>query len=368
MIVVSAQASSASVLFVAVPAALGGSNRSLATLMCSLGEAADRALAAPASGPFRRYAADRRLAAEFIPLPHGSRPKRLAAGLVLAKWVWKNRRQLKVIHAQALTGLNLVTLGAVIARIPVVVRVSDPDSSFWGRRLGPIIRRLIKDLRVVPVSETAKDVAVLNGLCAPHDAVVVPNPVDPLEVRATTRVGGPPPVRVGFLGGATRRKGYDVLEAVVGATAGADVRWKLFMAPPEGQMIPPGAVDVMGRVADVREAYAVCDIVFVPSRSESFCRVVAEAMVNGIPVVASDIPPIRTLIGDEEAGLLFPLGDHKAAAAALRRLVEDEKLRNSKGAAGRKRARTLEPASIATRLALLYGLAPAIRDPAERES
>ncbi len=39
-------------------------------------------------------------------------------------------------------------------------------------------------------------------------------------------------------------------------------------------------------------------------------------MLNGIPVVASDIEPLRELLGDDEAGLLFPPGDAVAAAAA----------------------------------------------------
>ncbi|MBA2336404.1 MAG: glycosyltransferase family 4 protein, partial [Acidimicrobiia bacterium] len=98
------------------------------------------------------------------------------------------------------------------------------------------------------------------------------------------------------------------------------------------------------------------DIVWVPSRSESFCRVAAEAMMNGIAVVASDIPPLRQLLGDDEAGLLYSTEDPAAAAAALRRLVADPDLRRRLGEAGRVRADAYSPQIVTTRLLELYGI------------
>ena len=45
-----------------------------------------------------------------------------------------------------------------------------------------------------------------------------------------------------------------------------------------------GNVELVGKVSDVRRAYAHCDIVLCPSLEESFGRVVAEAMLNELPV------------------------------------------------------------------------------------
>ena len=90
---------------------------------------------------------------------------------------------------------------------------------------------------------------------------------------------------------------------------------------------------------------------------ESFCRVAAEAMLNGIPVAGSDLPPIRALLGDDEAGLLFPVGDTERAAAAIARLVADDGLRARLGAAGRRRAAPYDPASVRRQLLALYGIA-----------
>ena len=87
-----------------------------------------------------------------------------------------------------------------------------------------------------------------------------------------------------------------------------------------------GGLSIEGKFTDVRDAYARCDVVVCPSVLDSFCRVAAEAMLNGLPVVGSDLPPIRDLLGDDEAGLLVPSGDVEAAAKAVARLVDDPEL------------------------------------------
>jgi glycosyltransferase involved in cell wall biosynthesis len=111
------------------------------------------------------------------------------------------------------------------------------------------------------------------------------------------------------------------------------------------------------KVVNVREAYGQFDIVVCPSLEESFGRVVAEAMANGIPVVASDIPALRDLIGDEEAGLIFRPGDVQDASRMVRRLVGDPVLRDRLGHSGRLRAAAFEPFGVAREMARLYRVA-----------
>jgi glycosyltransferase involved in cell wall biosynthesis len=276
----------------------------------------------------------------------------MRAGFILTIWLLRHRNEIAVIHAQALTGLNLVAPGALLTRIPVVVRVSDPEGSRWGRRLGPLLRAAIPELRIAPVSETALAVAVENGLCSPEEALVVPNPVDPSEVKAI-RDSGEDKIRIAFLGSSSPRKGYDILEGAISRLEGKPIEWRLFMRQPTDGAPHPPQVQFLGRVSDVRVAYSTADIVFVPSRSESFCRVVAESMVNGIPVVASDIEPIRDLLGGE-AGLLFPVGDVAAASQSLALLVDDAELRSEMGSAGQRRSLALTPDRIAERIGGLY--------------
>jgi phosphatidylinositol alpha-mannosyltransferase len=140
------------------------------------------------------------------------------------------------------------------------------------------------------------------------------------------------------------------------------VRWEVFSTPFADEReawrqvlaTPSGLVSVSPLVADVSQAYARCDLVFVPSRMESFCRVAAEALLNGIPVVASDLPPLREVLAEGTAGVLFPAGDADAAAGALRALVADPRRRDALGRAGRERAEAFLPGAVSQSLLRLY--------------
>jgi len=359
------------VLFVATPAALGGSNRSLVTLLNSLEGRVNRVLAAPPFGSFLELVERQGLADEYVMLPRKpdhslDRVLRLLGGAKIAWWAVRNRRRLSAIHANAITGLNLSTPAAILTQRPTVVWIHDPVGSRWGTRLGPVLRKLLPKLELAAVSATAESVAVENGLCDPGDATIVPNPIDPTEVVAPDRKTGETPLHIGILGGASHRKGFDLLPDVVEGLADLPVTWKLYvyLGPSDENRdvwtrldeFPRSLVDPVGKTPNVREAYADLDIVFCPSRAESFCRVAAEAMMNGIPVVGSDIDPLKALLGNDEAGLIFPSTDIPAAIAALRKLAQDPALRNSLGETGRARAARFAPEEIAEELTDLYGI------------
>jgi len=346
------------ILFVATPPPLGGSNRSLATILSNLEGRAHRVLACPPFGSFIEFVKEHDLADEIIDLPRKpghpfDRFLRIGASLVIAWWLIKNRKRTDAIMANALTGLNLSTPAAVLTRKPVTVWIHDPVGSAWGRRLGPALRRLLPHLELAAVSPTAEAVAVENRLCERGDAVIIPNPIDPDEVLSPSSRDGSPPLRIGYIGGATPRKGFDLLPAVVSGIEDLPAQWKLYvhLIPNEEnadvwrQLEPfdTSQVDPVGKTPNIAEIYGNIDIAFIPSRAESFCRVAAEAMMNGVPVVGSDIDPLRALLGDDEAGLIFPSGDTQAAIGCLRRLITDAKLRAELGTAGKKRSERFEP-------------------------
>ena len=64
--------------------------------------------------------------------------------------------------------------------------------------------------------------------------------------------------------------------------------------------------------------YRAADVVVVPSRSESFGLVALEAAACGIPVVASAVGGLLTLVDDGETGFLSSNRDPAAFAAADR--------------------------------------------------
>lgn len=70
------------------------------------------------------------------------------------------------------------------------------------------------------------------------------------------------------------------------------------------------------------------DIVVIPSRFEGWGMTLSEALVLGKPVVATDLPVFREQVTDGVNGLLCPLDDVDAFAAAINRLMSDADLRN----------------------------------------
>lgn len=362
-------------VFVSFAKALGGSTKSLANLLALLPDGIERVLAAPSTGKFPSLTKQEGLVESHLAIwdsrrPGGSRAKRFGAAVRLAVWARRNRRRLVAIHANGPEEINVAAPAALVAGVPLVGWIHAFDVSPWMRRLGPIWGRVLRShpVRWAAVSPTAGRVLSESGIAAGGAVTVIPNPIDPDEVRAPSHIQDDV-VRVAFLGAAIERKGLHLLPQVDEALRDLPIRWVLFSGggrseePLEDVLnrlraLPGHRVSIEGKVADVRRAYASCDIVFCPSLKESFCRVAAEAMMNGLPVVGSDIEPLRDLLGDEDAGLLFRRGDTAAAAAAIKRLVVDPELRARLGREGRRRAAAFEPAGIAQQLCELYGLTP----------
>jgi glycosyltransferase involved in cell wall biosynthesis len=348
-------------LSVAIAPGLGGSMRSLASVLAYL-DGVSRAVACPPDTTFTEFLQQRQVVDELVPVAVQGRSRlvaRLSASLTIGMWAWRHRHRLVAIHANGLAERNLVTLAALVTRVPVVVWMHEWSVSPWARRLAPFLSRLAPLTRFAAVSEDAQQSLVEAGL-APIDRIeVVPNPIDPADVVAVERVLHSQ-TTIAYLGTPARYKGFHLLPEIIRAV-NCDVDWLIYAGPqtmlPEVWAELETLAQVPGKVLDVREAYASCDIVICPSLSESFGRVAAEAMANGLPVVTSDLPPLRALVGEgaDAAGLLAPPGDTAAAAELLCRLVADEELRRRLGASGRQRAAAFAPAPIVEKLVALYG-------------
>jgi len=58
------------------------------------------------------------------------------------------------------------------------------------------------------------------------------------------------------------------------------------------------------------------------SRTEGFGIAIAEALSNGLPVVAWNIPPLREIFGSCPSAILIPTGDVSAAVAAIAKVLD----------------------------------------------
>ena len=90
-----------------------------------------------------------------------------------------------------------------------------------------------------------------------------------------------------------------------------------------------------GRRSDALEIIAASDLLILPSLSEGLPISLLEAAMTGTAMVASDVGGIPEIVIDGETGLLVPVGDSRALAAAIGRLLADDGERERMGAAAR---------------------------------
>jgi phosphatidylinositol alpha-mannosyltransferase len=369
------------ILFVSSPVGVGGSTRSMANLLSYMGGTATRVLAGPPSGRFADLVRQLDAAEVYLPIVSSERPRPPRRALTAVKLAWlarRNRKALSAMHANGLKEMSLSIPAAFLSGVPLVVWVHEFGLPPSVLRLGWLWRRILSriDVRFATVSPLARDLVAGAGLTRAEDVEIVPNPIDPADVLAPPESAAAaaeaddadPRLRVAFLGTPAVYKGFQYLPEIIERTcAEAPVRWLIFSRQTDDEladtwdrlraMTATHPVSIEGKLVDVGTAYGRCDIVVCPSELESFCRVAAEAMLNGIPVVGSDLEPVRALLGDDEAGILFPVGDVDAAAKAVVRLATDPALRDEQGTVGRRRAQAFAPDVVGAQFRRLYGLA-----------
>ena len=125
---------------------------------------------------------------------------------------------------------------------------------------------------------------------------------------------------------------------------------------------------LMGARSPIEAEFAQASIVVSASAAESFGMTLVEAMRCGVPVVSTDCPlgPAE-IIEHGVDGLLVPVDDNEAMAAALLELIGDRPARLRMGEAARASARRFDPAPIARTYEALFADLAAGRRSRRRE-
>jgi glycosyltransferase involved in cell wall biosynthesis len=256
-----------------------------------------------------------------------------------------DRRILAALALRRLVGPSVVT--EHLPRSPA----SDPSLEPHFRR-SPGARQAKTAFKRVQVALADRTIAVSEssgrflrtryGLSGRSLRVVV-NGVPPVQ-----RVHGPAlagtTVELVSVGALIRQKGPDVaFEAM--RLARADVRLTFLGDGKERRSLerraaelPAGRVRFAGWSDDVEGALERSDVLCMASRWESCPYAAIEAMMVGLPVVASAVDGLDEMVEHGESGLLVPPDDPRALAAALDELAERRHALAAMGQAAHARA------------------------------
>lgn len=248
-----------------------------------------------------------------------------------------------------LKALQLRELG--ITRAPIVTFFHGHDLSRWTQRHGPsgYLRLFAQGERMLSISEHGRTKLVELG-CPPDKVAVHRVGVDIsslLRSPPESSDARPAVFRLLSVGRLVEKKGFEfALRAVrLALVQHPDLQYDLIgdgplRAPLEALAARLGVADRVrfhGQLAReaVESIRRQAHLVLVPSVTatdgdeEGIPVVLMEAMIAGVPVIATRHGGIPELVIDGETGLLVPERDSQALAAALTRMISDQPLRAS---------------------------------------
>ncbi len=287
---------------------------------------------------------------------------------------WMRRERFDIVHCHSTKAGLLGRFAARMARVPGVL-FTVHGWPFMGWR-HPVVRAAVIlaeraaaaiSTAIICVSEYDRQLALQMGIGRAGRIYVIQNGIDPLRwcpdptashPQAITRDAG---VSVATTGdGSAAFDGGCKVVSVGRLTDQKDPvtllrAWERIQRPHrlvlvgDGPLRPrleaivrdgvAGRVTILGARDDVPALLRTADVFVLASRWEGLPLAVIEAMMSGLPVVATAVGGVAEEVVDGETGLLVPPENPEALASALARLLDDPALRRRMGAAGQARAR-----------------------------
>jgi glycosyltransferase involved in cell wall biosynthesis len=217
--------------------------------------------------------------------------------------------------------LKRITSGRLDAHIAVGVRSA----------------RLLEEMLKLPPGSVR---TIYNGVTEPPDDGLCRSSSRPL---------------VGSLGRLSHEKGFDVLVQAVAKLDQAEL--VLVGDGPERPVLEALArqlgvsdrVRITGWQEDGRTQLPTFDVFVLPSRFEGFPLAIPEAMLEGLPVVATSVGSVPEAVLHGETGFLVPADDADALATAIAEVLADPERARRMGERGRSLAQERFTASAMAR-------------------
>jgi len=308
----------------------------------------------------------RALGLRWIPAPMERRSLHPLRELRLLRWLYGVIRTEQVSLVHGFT-IKCAVYGALAARMAGCARVGAVTGVGYvftshappARLLRPVVRALLRLAlggdRARLIVQNADDAAlIMQARVVPAARVrLIPGSgVNCTRFAPSARPPAPTaPLRVLLPARLLWDKG--VAEFVAAARAlraeGRAVECLLAGAPDPGNpasvpeatvrgWVTEGAVQWLGQVSDMPALLATVHVVALPSYREGLPRGLLEGAACGLALVTTDVPGCNAVVRHEVDGVLVPVRDARALAAAIARLDDAPALRARLGAAARVRA------------------------------
>ncbi len=305
-----------------------------------------------------------------VPLRHATRAVAMGHDLLALPELVREFRRLRpdIVHTHNPKPGLYGRLAAKAARVPVVVNTvhglyAVPDDPLLRRTVVYGLERIAASCSDTELVQNIEDITTLRRLRVPQSKLVLlGNGVDltrfhphhhPAAVaHARTALGLPADaVVVGLIGRLVWEKGFKELFEVARRIADTDANLTFVVVgphdPSKGDALSAddvaraeaiGNIVFAGHRDDVEALYPGFDFYLLPSYREGFPRSAMEAAASGLAVVATDIRGCRQVVDDGVTGLLVPLHDVEALAAAILDLARDPARCAAMGVAARMKA------------------------------
>jgi glycosyltransferase involved in cell wall biosynthesis len=319
----------------------GGAGRAIADLACAQHELGHQVTVVASSsgdegyGNYPEYLSQLREAGVTLHLCDSLFKRDLALNLQVLELLRHrvDADALDVIHAHAAVPALVGRLfaGHSRGRIPVV-----QTQHGWGSSKTPAQAAadlaVLRDVdRVIVTSEATRDLLVGHGV-PPWGLTVIPCGVSP-------RVPGPPPAEalrilrplrergahvIGCIGSVTANKNQQLVVEALRALGGLDIVAVFIGEGSEALMMQAAMAGVSRQVIacgyqpQASKWLPLLDLLVLPSKTEGQGLAVLEAFRAGVPVVASNIPPLAQTVQHQKTGFLFQPDDAAALATVIR--------------------------------------------------
>ncbi len=259
-----------------------------------------------------------------------------------------------IIHAHGYKADIYVYLAMRDTRTPIVSTCHTwYDNDLAVRLYGALDRFVLRSYTRVAAVSPEVEQRLLDAHLRRDQVLIIRNGIDlrPFAAAHTAPQSGPslpsPALKVGLVGRLAPEKGVDLfLRAAAMILSQAPLTQFLVVGDGPDRQKLQSLIDelriknnasLLGRRDNMPAFYASLDLMVSSSRQEGLPMALLEGMASGLPLIATNVGAVSSLVENGRTGILVPPNDVPTLSEAIAKLLREPATRNSYGAAARER-------------------------------